>query len=42
VEPILWGEIEEVLSNQKPPKEGLDYAANQATKRDCQVERRVS
>jgi multiple sugar transport system substrate-binding protein len=32
VQPILWGEIEKVLSNQKKPKEALDFAANQATK----------
>jgi ABC-type glycerol-3-phosphate transport system substrate-binding protein len=32
VEPILWGEIEAVLSNQKPAKEGLDAAAEQAMK----------
>jgi len=32
VQPILWGEIEQVLSNQKKPKEGLDAAAEQATK----------
>ena len=32
VQPILWGEIEKVLSNQKKPKEGLDFAADQATK----------
>jgi ABC-type glycerol-3-phosphate transport system substrate-binding protein len=32
VQPILWGEIEKVLSNQEKPKEGLDNAAQQATK----------
>ena len=32
IQPILWGEIEKVLSNQKTPKEGLDYAAEEATK----------
>jgi multiple sugar transport system substrate-binding protein len=32
VQPILWGEIEKVLSNQKKPKEGLDFAADAATK----------
>lgn len=32
IEPILWGEIEAVLSNQKPAKEGLDAAAEQAMK----------
>jgi multiple sugar transport system substrate-binding protein len=32
VQPILWGEIEKVLSNQKKPKEALDFAADQATK----------
>jgi ABC-type glycerol-3-phosphate transport system substrate-binding protein len=32
VQPILWGEIEKVLSNQKTPKEGLDYAAVEAEK----------
>jgi multiple sugar transport system substrate-binding protein len=32
VQPILWGEIEKVLSNQKKPKEGLDFAAQEATK----------
>jgi multiple sugar transport system substrate-binding protein len=31
VQPILWGEIEKVLSNQKEPQEALDYAAEQAT-----------
>ena len=30
VQPILWGEIEKVLSNQKEPQEALDYAADQA------------
>lgn len=30
VQPILWGEIEKVLSNQKSAQEGLDYAAEQA------------
>ena len=32
VQPILWGEIEQILSNQKSPKDGLDFAAAQATK----------
>lgn len=32
VQPILWGEIEKVLSNQKTPKEALDYAAAEAEK----------
>jgi ABC-type glycerol-3-phosphate transport system substrate-binding protein len=32
VQPILWGEIEKVLSNQEKPKDGLDAAAQQATK----------
>jgi len=32
VQPILWGEIEKVLSNQKSPKEALDYAAAEAEK----------
>jgi maltose-binding protein MalE len=32
VQPILWGEIEKVLSNQKKPKEALDFAAQEATK----------
>jgi multiple sugar transport system substrate-binding protein len=32
VQPILWGEIEQVLSNQKSPKDGLDFAAQQTTK----------
>ena len=32
IQPILWGEIEQVLSNQKKPKEALDFAAAQATK----------
>jgi multiple sugar transport system substrate-binding protein len=32
VQPILWGEIEKVLSNQKKPKEALDFAADEATK----------
>jgi multiple sugar transport system substrate-binding protein len=32
VQPILWGAIEQVLTNQKKPKEGLDEAAQQATK----------
>jgi multiple sugar transport system substrate-binding protein len=32
VQPILWGEIEKVLSNQEKPKDGLDTAAQQATK----------
>jgi multiple sugar transport system substrate-binding protein len=32
VQPILWGEIEKVLSNQKAPKEALDYAAAEAEK----------
>jgi|GEM_PF-2444887 len=30
VQPILWGEIEKILSNQETPKEGLDNAAKQA------------
>lgn len=30
VQPILWGEIEKVLSNQKDAQEALDYAADQA------------
>jgi multiple sugar transport system substrate-binding protein len=30
VQPILWGEIEKVLSKQKEPQEALDYAAEQA------------
>ena len=30
VQPILWGEIEKVLSNQKEPQEALDFAADQA------------
>ncbi|MFN8491298.1 MAG: sugar ABC transporter substrate-binding protein [Caldilineaceae bacterium] len=32
IQPILWGEIEKVLSGQKKPKEGLDYAASEAEK----------
>lgn len=32
VQPILWGEIEKVMSNQKSPKEALDYAASEAEK----------
>ena len=31
VQPILWGEIEKVLSRQKEPQEALDFAAEQAT-----------
>ena len=48
VQPILWGEIEKVLSNQKEPQEALDYAADQATQifqRDGLIEvrnRRIS
>ena len=30
VQPILWGEIEKVLSRQKEPQEALDFAAQQA------------
>jgi multiple sugar transport system substrate-binding protein len=30
-QPILWGEIEKVLSRQKEPQEALDFAAEQAT-----------
>jgi hypothetical protein len=30
VQPILWGEIEKVLSNQVSAQEGLDFAAEQA------------
>jgi multiple sugar transport system substrate-binding protein len=30
VQPILWGEIEKVLSRQKEPQEALDFAAEQA------------
>ena len=30
VQPILWGEIEKVLSNQISAQEGLDTAAEQA------------
>jgi multiple sugar transport system substrate-binding protein len=30
IQPILWGEIEKVLSNQKKPKEALDFAATEA------------
>lgn len=29
VQPILWGEIEKVLSRQKEPQEALDFAAEQ-------------
>lgn len=32
IQPILWGEIEKVLSNQKTPQEGLDFAAEESTK----------
>ncbi len=32
IQPIIWGEIEAVLSNQKKPKEALDFAASEATK----------
>jgi multiple sugar transport system substrate-binding protein len=32
IQPIIWGEIEAVLSNQKKPKEALDHAADEATK----------
>ena len=32
IQPILWGEIEKVLSNQKTPQEGLDFAAAEAEK----------
>lgn len=32
VQPILWGEIEKVLSDQKEPQEALDYAAEEAIK----------
>lgn len=32
IQPILWTEIEKVLSGQKSPKEGLDYAAQEAEK----------
>lgn len=32
VQPILWGEIEKVLSDQKEPQEALDFAAEEATK----------
>ena len=32
VQPILWGEIEKVLSRQKEPQEALDFAAEEATK----------
>jgi len=32
IQPIIWGEIEAVLSDQKKPKEALDFAADQATK----------
>ncbi len=31
IQPILWGEIEKVLSRQKEPQEALDFAAEQAT-----------
>ena len=46
VQPILWGEIEKVLSNQKTPKEALDYAADrggedlQARQADLRLARR--
>jgi multiple sugar transport system substrate-binding protein len=30
VQPVLWGEIEKVLSNQKKPKDALDFAAGEA------------
>ena len=30
VQPILWGEIERVLSRQKEAQEALDFAAEQA------------
>lgn len=30
VQPILWAEIEKVLSDQKSPQEGLDFAAEEA------------
>ena len=32
IQPILWGEIEKVLSDQKSPQEGLDFAAQEAEK----------
>jgi len=32
IQPILWGEIEKVLSGQKPAQEGLDFAAIEAEK----------
>jgi ABC-type glycerol-3-phosphate transport system substrate-binding protein len=32
IQPILWGEIEKVLSGQKSPQEGLDFAAVEAEK----------
>jgi multiple sugar transport system substrate-binding protein len=32
IQPIIWGEIEAALSDQKSPKEALDSAAEQSTK----------
>ena len=32
VQPILWAEIEKVLSGQKSAQEGLDFAADEAMK----------
>jgi multiple sugar transport system substrate-binding protein len=32
IQPILWGEIEKVLSNQKSAQEGLDFAAQESEK----------
>ncbi len=32
IQPILWGEIEKVLSGQKSAQEGLDFAATEAEK----------
>ncbi len=38
IQPILWGEIEKVLSRQKEPQEALDFAAG-AGNRDLQARR---
>ena len=32
IQPILWGEIEKVLTNQKTAQEGLDFAAAESEK----------
>ena len=44
VQPILWGEIEKVLSNQKKPKEALDFAARRGDEdlQGCEADLRVT